>query len=273
VKPPPLRYVRPETLDEAAVLLAQAGEDGKILAGGQSLVPMLNFRLARPSVLIDVAALSELKGIARRDGMLEIGAAVRQREAERSTDVREACPLIAQALQYVGHIQTRSRGTVGGSLAHADPAAELPAVALALDGELEVVSARGTRMVAVGELVLGPYWTSLGDDEIVTRVRLHLPRGARSTLLEYARRSGDFAQAGVVVVVADDGGARVAAFGVGGKPVRLDAVEALIDGQELNEKLIDEAGRLAAVAVDTEDTHRRRLLGTLVRRALQEVRA
>jgi carbon-monoxide dehydrogenase medium subunit len=281
VKPPPFRYVRPGTLAEATSALAEGGEDAKVLAGGQSLVPMLNFRLARPTLLVDVGGLAELGGIERRNGELDIGAGVTQLAAERAGDVASACPLVHASFRHIGHVQTRSRGTVGGSLAHADPAAELPAVALALDARVVAESVRGQRTIAAAGLFLGPYWSALDEDEIVTRVLVPVHDGARVACVEYARRAGDFALAGVVVALTAGAGgaiesARMAAFGVGPAPVRLAGVEELLVGRALGEPVPVEVPERAAAEVDPIDdprasaAYRRRLVGVLARRAVEE---
>ncbi len=284
MKPPPFGYVRPASLEEATQVLAEAGEDAKVLAGGQSLVPMLNFRLARPTVLVDVTRVPELTGI--RDGgdgggTLAIGAAVRQHAAARSPRVRDACPLLARAIEHIGHVQIRTRGTVGGSIAHADPAAELGAAAIALDARVLVHSVRGAREIAARELFLGPYTTVLESDEIIAEVRVPRAGAARTAFAEVASRAGDFALAGVALAVELDGGvvrrARVAGFGVAAAPLAVEPVERLLVGNELTPELRREAAELAAGSVEALDgphasaDHRRRVFGVLVRRALGEV--
>jgi len=283
VKPPPFLYARPQTVDEAIDLLARSGEDAKVLAGGQSLVPLLNFRLARPTVLIDLNRIPELASMGRSNGSIRIGAMVRQRTAETSVDVREAAPLIGQALRYVGHLQIRNRGTVGGSIAHADPAAELPAVALATGAEMVARSPRGERTIPAGEFFQGPFTTALAPDEILVEVRFPATEGARTAFMEFARRSGDFALGGVAVILRADGGVvgevSLVALGMAGEPRRLSGAEAAIRGRELTPDAIGEAGAAASGDVDPfTDVHadaeyRRELIGVLVRRALKEVMA
>jgi aerobic carbon-monoxide dehydrogenase medium subunit len=285
VKPPPFLYARPRSLAEAVDLLGRVGDDGKVLAGGQSLVPLLNFRLARPSVLIDLALISELSFIRRAGGWLEIGAMTRQRTVELSEEVRGCCRLIPDALRHVGHLQIRNRGTVGGSLAHADPAAELPAVAVALGAELVLVSARGERTVQAREFFVGPFMTALGPDEVLTAARFPAADGARTVFLEFARRSGDFALGGVAASVRFAGGSRsvedlgMAALGMGSTPIRLAGAEAAVRGRALEAAAVEEAGAAASAEVEPfTDTHadssyRRDLIGTLVRRALSQVAA
>jgi CO/xanthine dehydrogenase FAD-binding subunit len=281
VKPPPFDYVRPSSLAEATAALAGAGEDAKVLAGGQSLVPMLNFRLARPTVLVDVTRVPELTGI-REDGEeLVLGAAVRQHAAAQSPSVRSACPLVASAIEQIGHVQIRARGTVGGSIAHADPAAELGAAAIALDARMQVASVRGAREVAARDFFVGPYMTALEPDEILVEVRFPRTGATRTAFAEIAHRSGDFALAGVAVALELDDRTvrrgRVAGFGVGPMPIAIEEVEELLAGRELTPELHREAGELAARSVEpfegphASPDHRRRLFGVLVRQALEEV--
>jgi carbon-monoxide dehydrogenase medium subunit len=280
MKPPPFRYLRPSGADEVLQLLAEHGDEAKVLAGGQSLVPLLNFRLARPAVLIDLAMVDELRGVRRDDGHLVIGAMTRQREAETSREVAGAAPLIPQALGWVGHLQIRNRGTVGGSIAHADPAAELTAVALALDAEMVVRSATGERVLAAADFFEGPFTTALAPDELLTEVRFGVLEGAKTAFLELARRSGDFAMAGVAAVNTGSAGTpdvRLAAIGVGGSATRLQAAEDAVRGREPTDEVLREAGEAASDAVDpptdvhADSEYRKELLGVLVRRALRQV--
>lgn len=285
MKPPPFDYVRPESLPDAVLALAAAGEDAKVLAGGQSLVPMLNFRLARPSVLVDIGRLPELAGIEHRDGTLVVGAGVRQRVAETSSLVWEFCPLIAQALHHVGHLQIRSRGTVGGSIAHADPAAELPAVALALDAQIVVRGAGGERTIGADGFFAGPYMTALTEDEIVASIHFPTRCGDRTLFLEYARRPGDFALAGIAFCLTLAPGdeavasAALAAIGIGTTPVRLRETEAYLEGRELDESVTDAAGSVAAAEVDPasagriDSLYRKDLVAALVARGLKALAA
>lgn len=280
LKPPPFLYARPTTTDEVLETLTRYGDEAKVLAGGQSLVPLLNFRFARPSVLVDLGRVVSLAGIARRDGMMAIGAMTRQRDAELSGELRESCPLIAQGLAWVGHLQIRNRGTIGGSLAHADPAAEMCAVALATDAEMVVRGPRGERVVPATDFFEGPFTTSLGPEELLTEVRFPVMPEARTTFLELARRSGDFALCGVAVVnrgTPDAARVALAAIGVGGSAVRLREAEAAIEGKQLTDDVLREAAEAASNAVDPpSDVHadggyRRELLGVLVMRALRKV--
>jgi carbon-monoxide dehydrogenase medium subunit len=284
VKPAPFKVVRPGTIGDACAALDEYGDDARLLAGGQSLVPMMNFRLAQPSVLVDLGSVAGLDHVELRNGDLAVGAMVRQRVAERDEAVREHAPLIARALPFVGHLQNRNRGTVGGSLAHADPAAELPAVALAVDATVRLVSSGGERLLPVGQFLREWFTTTLASGEVLVETLFPVrPRG-RAAVAEVARRSGDFAVAGVALVVEwDDEGdtverAGIAAFGVSSKPIRLSGVESLLEGSRLDGGTIEEAGRRAAAELTdtTQDLHasadyRREAVGTLVARTLAEV--
>jgi carbon-monoxide dehydrogenase medium subunit len=251
VKPAAFAYRTVETVEEAVAVLAELGEDAKVLAGGQSLVPLLNLRLARPSALVDVGRVAALSGISA-NGVLRFGATTRQADALRSPLVATRAPLLAEALRHVGHPATRSRGTVGGSIAHADPAAELPAVLLALDGEAIVASGKAERPIPAAALFLGPFTTALGEGELLTELRLgDPPAGARHGFAEIARRRGDFALAGAAVVVAP-GHARVALFAVGPSAFRAaEAERALLEGAGAAET----AALAAAAAEPSDDAH------------------
>ncbi len=236
MKPPPFEYHAVGTTDEAVALLAEYGDEAKVLAGGQSLVPLLALRLARPAHLVDINGLTGLASLANGGG-LTVGALVRQRVAERSSTVAAANPLVAGALALIGHAAIRNRGTIGGSIAHADPAAELPTVLLALDGEVEVMSLRGTRTVGASALFEGFLTTSLEADELVTAVRFpSWVEGAGWAFQEFSRRSGDFAIAGVAATVRLDANgiiaeARIALSGMGATPIRATKAEASLAGQ------------------------------------------
>ncbi|MDA3647452.1 FAD binding domain-containing protein [Saccharopolyspora indica] len=278
MKPPPFDYARPDSIAEAVRLLA-ADEDAKALAGGQSLLPMMNFRLARPSVLVDIGRLPELSGLRREDDVLVIGAGVRQRTAETAQLVRDACPLLGRALRHVGHHQIRSRGTIGGSLAHADPAAELCAAALALDAEVVVTGSGGRRTIPAAELFVAPYQTSLSEEEILTEVRLPID-DARSGFAEISARSGDFALAGAAAVLRFEDGevvdARLVGLGIGGTVQRLPDAEAVLTGTALDDRTIDSAAEATASVTPPDDLHadpatRRAALRAAVQRALKQV--
>lgn len=236
MKPSEFAYHRPASLPDALALLG-AHPGAKPLAGGQSLIPAMNFRLAAPAALVDLSRLTELSGITESaDGGLLIGAMTRHREVERSPLVRARAPLLHLAMPFIAHSQIRSRGTLGGSLAHADPAAELPAIMVALEARLTVESTRGSRVVPAAEFFTGLFATALEPGELITRVEIPpaLPRSG-AAFLELARRHGDYALVGVAAVVTRDagrvGGARIVLFSVGEGPVRAEAAErALIGG-------------------------------------------
>jgi aerobic carbon-monoxide dehydrogenase medium subunit len=286
VKPPPFRYADPATLEEALDLLARHGPDAKVLAGGQSLMPLLNFRLARPAHVIDVNRLDALAAIApAADGGLRLGALARQRALERSALVRDRCPLLAQALAFVGHPQIRARGTLGGSLAHADPAAELPATMIALEARLTLRRAGGERTVAAEDFWVGLLTTALGHDELLTEIALPpWPARTGSGVREVAKRHGDFALGGVAATLTLDAQGRVArarlvGFGVGPVPMRLADAERSLVGGAPTPTAFAEAGRLASAAVDPADdihasaAYRTRLAGVLTMRALTDALA
>ena len=281
MKPPPFEYSVAASVEEAVALLAEHGDDAKVLAGGQSLLPLLALRLAHPARLIDINPAAELTMI--NDGAgLELGAMVRHRSAERSADVRREAPLVAEALGLVGHAAIRSRGTIGGSIAHADPAAELPAVLVALDGSVVAVSRRGTRTVPAGDLFQGFLTTALEPDELLTSIRLPpWPERTGWSFREFSRRSGDFAVVGVACVIGASGDgrverARLAYSGVAGTPVRATAAEALLAGAEPSDELWTQAAQQAAADLDPPaDLHgttayRRHLASVLARQALIE---
>jgi CO/xanthine dehydrogenase FAD-binding subunit len=238
VKPPPFDYHAPRSLDDALDVLASYGGEARVLAGGQSLVPLLNLRVVRPAALVDLARVAGLRGIAAGAGTVRIGAMTRQVELERTPEVSVGCPLVAEAAALVGSPAIRSRGTLGGNLAHADPASELPAVMVALDARLTVCRRFGQRTVPAADFFRGFYTTALEPDEVVTAVEVPVtPPGAGWAFEEVSRTRGDFALVGAAVVVTarDDGvaSARVVLAGVGPVPVRCEAAEhALLDGRE-----------------------------------------
>lgn len=279
MKPAPFEYTDPRTLDEAVANLAEHQDDAKVLAGGQSLVPMLNFRLARPRILVDINRLPNLDRLEERDGVLLVGALVRQRALERWALAR--APLLTAGLRLVGHMAIRTRGTVAGSIAHADPAAELPALLLCCDGTVAAVSQRGPRSIAAGELFTGPLLTTLAPDELVIETRWVLPAAAAGWgFHEVARRHGDFALAGAAVVLEVGNGrvarARVAVFGCGPTPLRATTAETALEGQAPTPARLEEAARAAALTLPTHDDlhasaeYRRQVAGTLMTRALTD---
>jgi carbon-monoxide dehydrogenase medium subunit len=285
MKPGRFTYHAPRELDEALAMLHEYGDEAKVLAGGQSLMPMLNFRLARIDHLIDINRLpADLAEIGWAADTVAVPALVRQRHVERSPELAAALPVLTGALGQVAHPQIRNRGTVCGSLAHADPAAELPTVLSVLDASFTVASARGTRTIDVADFFQFHLTTAMEPDELLLRVRITLPpKDSYAAFHEFATRRGDFALAGVAAwcQVDADGvvrACRVAAAGVHATPQRLSGVEALVEGNRLDDALLGEAARTARDAVEpTGDIHasaayRRRLTGALVRRALADVR-
>lgn len=274
MKPAPFEYHRPREISEALTLLREIGDDGKILAGGQSLMPMMNFRLAQPAHLIDINFIDGLDYIRSENGALKIGCLARQSQALVNPLIHQRCPLLTAALTHVGYEQTRNRGTVCGSLAHADPAAELPAALLALDATLGLLGPRGMRRVAVADFFRGLLATALADDELLADVTVPAtPRGWGFG--EIARRPGDFALAGVAASLDAGGHARVVGFGVADRPVRLIAAEALAAAVPLDEAMPARAGRAAAADCDPgHDVHasaeyRRHLATVLTEDALR----
>jgi CO/xanthine dehydrogenase FAD-binding subunit len=224
MKPPPFRYERAASVQEALTLLANRDEDVKVLAGGQSLVALLNLRLARPDVVVDVGPLEELRYVERADGHVEVGAMTTQSAVEVSDVAREGCPLLAEAIEHLAHPPVRNRGTVGGSIAHADPAAELPLVLCALGGSVKARSQRGEREIAAADFFRGFLTTALEPDELLTGVSFPAAAdGAGHAFEEFARRPGDFALVAVACSVDGGGGARVAVGGVAPAPVVVEA--------------------------------------------------
>jgi carbon-monoxide dehydrogenase medium subunit len=256
MKPAPFDYHRPDTVEGAVRLLAEFGEDAKILAGGQSLVPMLSLRLAYFDHLIDISRLTELKGIERQEGTLWIGAGTTDASVGADPQVCLAVPLLTRVTPFIGHFQIRNRGTFGGSIAHADPAAEYPTVALALDATMEVVSPHGRREIGAADFFTGVWETALEPDEVLTGVRFPVWDGRSGFAIhEFARRHGDFAIAGAVVAVQLNGDDRVSRcaiglMGVGSTPRRAAAAEAAVIGKSLSESAPDDIGELAMSELD-----------------------
>jgi aerobic carbon-monoxide dehydrogenase medium subunit len=285
VKPPPFEYAAPRSVDEAVALLAEHGDAAKVLAGGQSLIPVLNFRLTRPAILIDINRVADLGGVASNGTSVRIGAMSRQAAAEHSAVVRERVPLLAAAMPFVAHPQIRNRGTVGGCLAHADPAAELPAVMLALEARLHLRSSTGERVLAADEFYTGLFSTALEATELLVAIEIDAsPPGTRWGFDEVARRHGDFALMGVAAGLAFDAGgriafARLAYVNAGGGPIRARAAESALIDQVPN----DDAWAAAAAAADHDldppnDVHatsqyRRHLARVLTRRVLARLMA
>jgi aerobic carbon-monoxide dehydrogenase medium subunit len=280
MKPPRFDYHAPRRVEEAVELLARYGGDAKVLAGGQSLMPLLNFRLARPAALVDVNRIGELAYVREDDGMLAFGAMTRQRTIEFSPVVARRLPLLAEATRWVGHLPIRSRGTIGGSIAHADPSAEYPTVLTALGGEVVVQGPRGRRTLTPDRLFETYLTTSLAPDELLVEVRLPAsPAGAGYAFEEFARRHGDFAIIGIAALVVRDGdrcaSARLASAGAGPVPLRLQAAEEILEREGLGERAIAAAAARAAELVDPDsDVHasaayRRQLTRVLTGRALK----
>jgi CO/xanthine dehydrogenase FAD-binding subunit len=260
MKPAPFEYVAPRSLSEALAALAASDDDAKVLAGGQSLLPLLNFRLAHPSRLIDLNRVPELAYITPRDGGLAIGAMTRDVAIERERRIQATQPLLAEAIAWVGHPAIRARGTVGGSLAHADPAAELPAVAVCLDAQLSVASQRGRRSVAAEDFFLGYLTTALEPDELLVETSLPpLRPGTGQAWLEFSRRHGDFALVGVAVSLTLRNGqvdhARIVLAGVGGRPFRAREAETLLVGGSIHDRLQATADAVRSAIDPDADIH------------------
>jgi CO/xanthine dehydrogenase FAD-binding subunit len=282
MKPPPFRYVAAQSLDEALALKAEHGDEARFLAGGQSLMPALNFRLAQPAILIDINPLPGLDGVQRRgDRTIHIGALTRYRTLEHDAIVAQHLPLIREALPHIAHPQIRNRGTLGGNLAHADPASELPAIVLALGARMRAKSAAGERWIAASDFFCGALTTALAPDEMLVEVEIPqaLP-GTGASFLEVARRRGDFALMGVAatVTLAADGScsdARLAYCNAGQRPMSADDAARSLVGQSVTMKLIDEAASLAQAAIDPGGSvhaskgYQRHLAGVLTKRALR----
>jgi carbon-monoxide dehydrogenase medium subunit len=285
MKLPPFDYACPATLSEAVQLLASRDGDAKALAGGQSLVPMLAFRLAQPALLVDLRKLADLRGIRITDKGVTLGAMVRWREIEDDDRLASAHPLLKAAIEHVAHYQIRNRGTVGGSVAHADPAAEMPGIAMTCDAEIAVVGTSGARTIQAADFFQGALTTALTPDEIIVEIRLPAwPKARRWGFQEFARRRGDFAMAAAAVFYdQDESGkaknAHIGVIGVADRPLRLAAVEDVINGRAVDEITIAAADAATSAAVDPQDdihasaAYRRSLVGTMVERALRHAAA
>jgi aerobic carbon-monoxide dehydrogenase medium subunit len=279
VKPAKFDYHRPATIDEAVAVLERYQGEARALAGGQSLVPMMNFRLATPAAIVDLNRIPGLAAMTVTDGVVSIGAMARQRQIEFAPLVAENLPLLQEAVRWIGHLPTRTRGTIGGSLANADPAAEFPMVLQALEGEVVVRGPQGDRRIAAPEMFVAPLTTSLNPDEIITEVRFPaMGPGSRYAIEEFARRKGDFAIAAIAVMLLRDGerctAARLATAGVGPVPVRLREAEAIVEERGLGEAAVAAAADKAAELVEPMSDHnasadyRRHLTAVLTRRAV-----
>ncbi len=280
MKPPRFSYHAPDSVGAAIALLARYAGEARLLSGGQSLVPMLNFRLLAPAALIDLARIPDLAYVREENGSVAIGAMTRQRHVEHSEIVANRLPLLREALGWVGHLPTRSRGTIGGSLAHADPSAELPMTLLALDGSVVAAGPGGLRTIAATALFDSMFTTHLAPDEILVEVRIPvMAPHSGFAIEEYARRKGDFAIVGVAALLQHQGGrclrARVAACGVGSAAVRLTAAEQMLERNGLGLEAINAAAASAAAEIDpltdpnASADYRRHLTAVLVGRALR----
>jgi CO/xanthine dehydrogenase FAD-binding subunit len=281
MKLPPFDYACPATVAEAVALLASHGGEAKPLAGGQSLVPMLAFRLASPALIVDLRKLDELRHIKITDEGVSLGAMVRWKDILEHRRLRQGHPLLVTAVEHVAHYQIRNRGTVGGSLAHADPAAELPGIAVTCEAKIVALGKAGQRIIDAADFFRGPLITALRPAEIVSEIRFPAwPLHRRFGFREFARRRGDFALAAAAVFFDTREerfrGVRVGAVAVADRPLRLIAVERLLEGGEIGEAAIAKAEAAASAAVDpTDDIHasgayRKTLIGVMVERALRD---
>jgi carbon-monoxide dehydrogenase medium subunit len=282
MKPPKFDYYDPRSLDEALALLDRHSDNAKVLAGGQSLMPLLNMRLARPSIVVDINQIEELNYVRASDGGIAIGAIARQRALQTEKLIAERVPILREAAYYIAHPQIRSRGTICGSIAHADPAAELPALALALDAEMILTSAKAARTVGAKAFFQSFFTTALKANEILTEVHFPAPpKDSAWSVLEISRRHGDFAIAGIIAGLVLESNreviahARLVYFGVGATPIRVTAAEEALIGQAASESAFEAAAQSAKQGIDpTSDIHateeyRRALAATLTKRALR----
>lgn len=282
MKAPAFAYAAPSSVEEALALLTRHGDNARILAGGQSLMPALNLRMNAPGVLVDINGLAALDRVTRTADLLVLGALTRHRRIERDADIARAVPLLALAAPHIAHLPIRTRGTIGGSLAHADPAAEWPAVCLACNAEMVLHGPEGERSVAAEDFSLGVFTTALRPGELLAAIRFPVGApGRRAGFAEVARRHGDFALAGAAVDLGLDASgrcrqARIVVFGASDRPLRRRAVEAVLQGAMPTAALIREAATLAAAGLEPgSDLHasaeyRRRVTPAMVRRALAQ---
>lgn len=279
MKPPPFRYLAPTTVDECVAHLSEHGVEAKLLAGGQSLVPLMNLRLAAPEVLVDLNRVNELAYVDEDGDQLSIGAMTRHRDVAGSPLVRKACPMLADAVALIGHAAIRNRGTIGGSLAHADPAAEIPCVAATLDAELVAIGPGGRRTLSAPDFFVGHFTTVLDPDELLLEIRLRrTPRGTGARFEELSRKSGDFALVAVAVDLQLRGGrverARIGVGGAGERPWRAGDAERALTSAEPTADRLEEAAAHAAEEANAhghgDDGHRRHVIATLTRRALTD---
>lgn len=281
MKPMRFDYVRAESISHAVEALAGAGGDGKILAGGQSLMPMMNFRLVQPSIIVDINHIDGLDRIEPRAGAFHLGALVRHRMTAEHDLIARHCPVLRAAMAHVAHLTVRNRGTFCGSVCHADPAAEMPMMTLLLDGTIHTASVRGERHVSARDFFQGSLVTALAPDEMVTGIEIRLPaEGTGWGFQEFARRHGDYALAAVAVLMElEDGKARnvrMAMMGVGETPLRLPDVEAVVEGRCLGPAVMAEAVEVARASIspssdlNASGAYRRHLAGVLAERAMAD---
>jgi len=279
VKPAPFQYVRPSSVSDALAALARYRDDAKVLAGGQSLIALMNLRLVKPAVLVDINRLSDIAYIREENGTVAIGALTRQSAVESSGVIARQCPLMAEAIRFVAHRPIRNRGTVGGNLAHADPTSELPAVAVALDATFVARSTDGQRAISAADFFVGLLSSALASKELLTEMRIPIwPAGQGWSFMEVSPRAGDYALVGVAATLQVQEGicqaARLVYSGVGVRPARVAAAEQMLLGGPANEATFRAAGEVAAGQVDpSSDFHatgdyRRDLVRVLTRRAL-----
>jgi len=283
VKPAPFAYKKTRSLEEAVALLGEhSGKslDARLLAGGQSLIATLNMRLSAPSLLIDINGIAGLDGIANKGGTVEIGALVRHAQAERSETIARHAPLIARAMPHIGHAAIRNRGTLGGSIAFADPAAELPACLMALDGEVDATGPKGKRTIKAGDFFKGLFETALGPQDVLTAIRVPAATAeTRVGFAELARRHGDYAIIGLAASARADGkglaDVRLSFFGVGSTPVCARKAEAALSGGAIDDKRL--AAAIAALDLDPHDdvqataALKKHLAGVLLRRVAKQL--
>lgn len=281
MKPAPFDYVRAESTEHAVQVLAAAGGDGKVIAGGQSLMPMMNFRLVKPSVLVDINGIRGLDAVQMRSDRIVLGALVRHRMTAMDALVAKHIPVLHQAMKHVAHLTVRNRGTFCGSVCHADPAAEMPMMSLLLNGVVHIASPRGQRTLAAQDFFVGSLVTALEPDELVTEIEIDtLPAGAGWGFEEFARRHGDYALAAVAVTMhCRDGVAsdvRIGLMGVGEMPMRAPQVETVLEGREISAALIGEAIEVLRAGLEPNSDlnasadYRRHLAGVLARRAMTD---
>jgi aerobic carbon-monoxide dehydrogenase medium subunit len=281
MKLPPFDYACPTSIAEAVALLAAYDGEAKALAGGQSLVPMLAFRVAAPALLVDLRKLSELRQIKIAEEGVTLGAMARWSDILNDERLQKAHPLLVAAVEHVAHYQIRNRGTAGGSLAHADPAAEMPGIAVTCEAKIAVIGQSGERIIAAKDFFQGPLMTALKTDEIITEIRFPAwPPRRRFGFCEFARRRGDFALAAAALFYDEDGEGKarnvhVGAIGVADAPLRLAAVEDVLNGHKIDDATIARAEAAASAAVDPSDdihatgAYRKTLIGVMVERALR----